>query len=284
MKIKLLTVILSLMLCMTAVPVIAADDAEGSSTEASEKTVTEEHPPRLVDDADLLRSDQEELLTEKLDRISSEGECDVAIVTVNSLGDKTSTEFADDFYDYSGYGMGDSDDGIMLVISIEERDWAITAHAFGIYAFTDAGQEYIMNKVTPLLIEGEYDGAFNKFADQCDDFIIQARNGEPYDSGSLPKWYTTKTLFFWIIPCLIASAVISSIHMRREKRNLRNVKRKAGARDYAGGTKLTAKSDRFLYKTVTRTLIVDDDELGNSGSSTHISSSGEVHGGSSGKF
>lgn len=269
MKRKIVTIIASLIFCMTlALPAAAMDG--------------EEHPPRLVDEAELLTNDEESSLADKLDAVSDKWQCDVAIVTVDSLGSKTATEFADDYFDYNGYGYGDNDDGIMLVISMENRDWAITTHAFGIEAFTDAGQEYIMNKVIPPLGNESYSSAFSIFADQCDDFLEKARAGEPYDSHNLPKESHAKLYILWIIPCLIAGAILAFVLTIKEKKSLKSVMKKAGAREYIGKVEINEKHDKFLYRNLDKVLIHDDDD--DSGSSTHVSSSGETHGGSSGKF
>lgn len=273
MRRKIFAVLLSLAFClMMAVPAAAAD---------TDAAAGEGHPLRLVDDGDLLTADEETTLIDKLDTVSEKWQCDVAVVTVNSLGNKTATEFADDFFDYNGYGMGDDADGIMLVISMETRDWAITTHAFGVEAFTDAGQEYIMDKVLTPLGEGSYAEAFDIFADQCDGFLEKAASGEPYDSHNLPGKPGKILYVLLIIPCLIGGILIALMLTMKEKKSLKSVMRRAGAREYIEGVELTGKSDRFLYRNLQRVLIEDDDD---SGSSIHISSSGEFHGGSSGKF
>lgn len=268
MKRKIITIIVSLIFCMTlALPAAAMDGGE--------------HPPRLVDEAELLTGDEESSLVDKLDAVSDKWQCDVTIVTVDSLGSKTATEFADDYFDYNGYGYGNNDDGIMLVISMENRDWAITTHAFGIEAFTDAGQEFIMNKVIPPLGNESYYEAFSIFADQCDDFLEKARAGEPYDSHNLPKESHAKLYILWIIPCLIAGAILAFVLTIKEKKSLKSVMKKAGAGEYIGKVEINEKHDKFLYRNLDKVLIRDDDD---GGSSTHLSSSGETHGGSSGKF
>ena len=99
--------------------------------------------PLLVDEASLLSASEEKVLLEKLEDISQKRKCDVAVVTVESLGNKSATAYADDFYDYNGYGYGVNDDGILLLISMEKRDWAITTYGFAKTAFTKSGQEYI---------------------------------------------------------------------------------------------------------------------------------------------
>lgn len=107
---------------------------------AAQSIPEERQAERLVDAAGLLSADDAAELLKKLDEISERQACDVVIVTVNSLEGKTPTAYADDFFDYTGYGYGENDDGILFLISMEERDWAISTYAFGVVAFTDAGQ------------------------------------------------------------------------------------------------------------------------------------------------
>lgn len=131
--------------------------------------------PLLVDEASLLSASEEKVLLEKLEDISQKRKCDVAVVTVESLGNKSATAYADDFYDYNGYGYGVNDDGILLLISMEKRDWAITTYGFAKTAFTKSGQEYMVEQFRPYLSDGDYSKAFLCFADLCDDFLEKRR-------------------------------------------------------------------------------------------------------------
>ncbi len=153
--------------------------------------------PRLVDEAALLSDSDAEALLGLLDEISERQQMDIVVVTVNSLQGASSMEYADDFYDYNGYGFGEERDGILFLISMEERDWYISTTGYGITVFTDAGLEYISERFLDDLSEGEYAAAFTTFAELCDDFITQADTGEPYDVGNLPKEP------FWLVGSLV---------------------------------------------------------------------------------
>ena len=81
-------------------------------------------------------------------RSASVSNVDVVIVTVASIEGKTATEYADDYFDYQGYGYGEKSDGILLLVGMKERVWAISTHgSLGISAFTDAGLDYIKEDV-----------------------------------------------------------------------------------------------------------------------------------------
>ena len=96
----------------------------------------------VVDDAELLTDSEESSLNETLKEISNRQNCQVVVVTTNSLDGKSTEAYADDYYDYNGYG----EDGIVLLVSMEDRDYWMSTHGFAIRAFTDAGIEYIQNK------------------------------------------------------------------------------------------------------------------------------------------
>ncbi|MCI8497354.1 MAG: TPM domain-containing protein, partial [Clostridiales bacterium] len=177
MKKQVFTALFALILCLVPAMTVFA-----------QTPIPEERAlPRLVDQGNLLSGSEEAKLLDKLDEISERQQCDVAVVTVDSLEGRTATAYADDFYDYNGYGQGNGDDGILLLVSIGDREWAISTYGYGITAFTDAGQSYMTDQFLPFLSDGDYYQAFDTFASLCDEFLTQAKSGEPYDSGNLPK-------------------------------------------------------------------------------------------------
>lgn len=243
---------------------------------------------RLEDDAMLLNDDQVESLRKKLDKISHETGVDVIIHTNYSLGNKTATEYADDYFDYNGFGLGKGYDGILFMLSMEERDWAISTHGFGIEVFTDKGQEYIMDKILDDLKDGNYYRAFDKFADFAEDFIIKAKEGKPYDVGNMPKAKITPAVVGASgLISLAGGAVVGKGRVASLAATHKTMSRRRNASAYQSGiANLISNDDRFVNKTLTRVPIPREtsSSRGSGGSSTHTSSSGRSHGGSSGKF
>lgn len=241
--------------------------------------------PRVVDDAGLLSNDEKEDLQTMLNEISERQQVDVVVVTVPSLGGATSMDFADDFYDSNGYGFGAEYDGILLLISTEEREWYIGTTGFGITAITDAGMEYIAEKFLDDLSDGNYAAAFTTYAEQCDAFITQARTGEAYDVGNFPK----KPVGFFEFLCSLAGGfVISLIITGIMSSKLKSVRSQAEADQYikSGSMEVTQMSDLYLYTHVDRREKpkVEPSSRSGGGSSTHRSSSGRRHGGGGGRF
>ena len=236
--------------------------------------------PYVVDSADLISNDEE--LNDRLDQIGEKYNMDLVIVTVDSLGDKTATEFADDFYDYNGY----FDDGILFLISMEARDWAISTKGYGITVFTDYGQKYILNKMKSDFGDNDFKAAFDTFADQCEAFLAQAENGEPYDVDNKVNEPATAVDYLIVVGVaaaigLVIAIIITTIFVHQ----LKSVDFQDNANSYFKNSSLniTQNNDIFLYKTLNKTKR-ESSSSGGGGSSTHTSSSGSTHGGSSGKF
>jgi uncharacterized protein len=276
---KIISVLVLAFVFCLSLPMTESNSAEtGSSAIPATR-----QKPRLVDDAGLLSAAAKTELLAKLNEISARQKCDVVVVTVKSLGGKTSEAYADDYYDYNGYGMGSGHDGILLLISMADRDWAITTHGFGIPAFTDAGQAYIFGKFKPDLSAGNYAIAFNRFADLCDDFLTQAKTGKPYDTNNMPGqigfWQELRNLFLF---CLPIGAFLAFFITGIMKKSLKSVRMQAAANSYMreGSLNITDERDVFLNKVVSKRA----KPKSSGGSRTHSSSSGRSHGGSSGKF
>ena len=256
---------------------------ENNQSEQNSQIPNERLLPRLVDDADLLDTSEEEELENELDEISERQQFDVVVVTVNSLEGKTPQDYADDFYDYNGYGYGSDHDGVLLLVSMEDRDWYMSTTGYGITAITDAGREYISDQFVSYLSDGEYLKAFETYAKLCDEFVTQADTGEAYDSGNMPKGEYAWVLYLGIaIPVGLLIALIIVECMRRQ---LKSVRMQNSAANYVkkGTMVIDGKYSHFLYAQTTRRK-KPEPSTSSSGSSTHVSSSGTTHGGGGGKF
>lgn len=272
---------LLLSFCILAIPVCAQGNSSVSSDTGAESD--QNHPARLVDGAGLLSEEEGQKLGAQLDEISTRQQCDVVIVTVSSLDGRSASAYADDYYDYNGYGMGSGDDGILFLIAMSERKWAISTYGFGITAFTDAGQEYIIDQLHSDLSEGNYYDAFETFARQADDFLTQAENGEAYDTGHLPV--TAADVGMCIVVGLIAGFILALVRVFIMKSQMKTVYSRAAASGYLLNDSIHFQehSDHLVRKTVNKVYVKPKESSGG-GSSVHTSSSGRSHGGSSGSF
>ncbi len=223
--------------------------------------------PRLVDTADLLNPTEELALSAKLDTISEQYQMDVVIVTTDSTDDKSAMEFADDYYDYNGYRQ----DGVLLLISMEYRDWWISTTGKAINAIHDSAIEDIEDRILEDLSNGFYAEAFDAFIDKCEYYIDGAINGFPFDFG------------FNLIVALVVGFVAALIVTLIMKGQLKSVRCQSAASSYVkeGSFCLTQSYEMFLYRQISRTR---KETNSSGGSSTHRSSSGRSHGGGGGRF
>lgn len=246
---------------------------------------------RLVDEADLLSDYEEGDLLAYLNEISERQQFDVAVVTVNSLDGKSAEAYADDFYDYNGFGMGEDADGALLLVCMGTREWHVSTTGYGITAITDAGLDYMSEEFLPYLSDGEYLDAFMTYAQLCDEFVTQAREGEAYDVSNMPEGASSSSVSSvasWLVHIVLAvilGFVLAFIPMSGMKRQLKSVQRQNTASSYVkyGSVNISEQRDQFLYHTVHRSAKPKSNS-GGGGSSTHVGSSGRSHGGGGGRF
>jgi uncharacterized protein len=242
--------------------------------------------PRVYDCADLLTDDEESSVTLTLDTLSEQYKCSIAILTTDSHNGSIQ-EYADDYFDYNGFCSEYNDNGILFMLSMEDREWAISTSGDAQYAVTDYGQEYMTERMLPYLREGAYYDAFCSYAGTCDYFLDLYSKGTPYDVGYEPP-KTAADYRRYAIISIVIGIIVGAIPIFVMKSGLNNVKMASGAAGYSrGGVQLTVKEDLFINKTLTKTARPKENESrsGSSGGSTlHTSSSGHSHGGSHGHF
>lgn len=225
-------------------------------------------PVRLVDDAGLLSAGDSAELLSALDAASEKTGMDIVVVTVKDLGGKSAEAFADDYFDYNGYGMGTERSGILLLVSIGTGDVWISTRGHAIDVFTDSTIDYILDSIFDDLVDGNYYSAFSHYAELCVSSTVKA----PFKVGSR------------ILSSLVIGFVIALISTSVMKGKLKTVKNQVNASQYTvpGSLYLTDSRDIFLYHTVNR--VRKAEQQSSSGSTTHISSSGARHGGGGRKF
>ena len=265
MKKKLLTLVFAaVLLIVLAVPCFAEE-------------------ARCVDNAGLLSDAQMLSVCAKLDEISIKHGVDITVLTTPSTYGDDVSAYADSFYDNSDWGQGDRRDGIMLMISMAERDWYISTCGRGIDAVTDYGISYIGQQIVGELSEGDYAAAFEHFADVCGQMLTQEASGEAYDiDNKVDEKHGFN--FEGGLVSLFIGAITALFPTKIMKDDLKSVNNQVKASNYIkqGSLNLTNKSDTFLYRHVATVPIVHEDSGG--GSSTHVSMGGMTHGGGGGKF
>lgn len=230
------------------------------------------------DQAELLTAEEVEALNETCQEIAEKHEVGVSIVTVEDFGGGDMKEWQRRLYEEYEFGAGDSDSGVMLAVSMSERDWGMVAFGDAQSVFTTYCRERIAGAFLDDLSEGNYYDSFSTYLELCDEFMTAAEEGNPYSEEEPYKEGMP-------IPVIIGAAFLISllvsllIVMSWKKSMNTRVQQNAAAMYFEEESfALTKNTDMFLYHTVSRRAKPKDN------GSSHSGSMHSDHSGTSGKF
>lgn len=237
---------------------------------------------RVSDGADMLMRDEESTLSSSISSIAQTYDFDVVIVTVNDLGGKSAMNYADDYFDYNGYGLGSNRDGILLLISASRDYWISTSGSGQSIITDDYGIEKLKAFIQPLLSDDNYYGACEKFVSMTEEFLSAYASGNPYGDGN--EYKEPVDYIFWEIIALVVAILTGVIVVSSMKKKMAPPKCQSAASSYVKKDtfQLTESSDIFLYSTLAKTP--RPKQTSSSGGGGHIGSSGSSHGGGGGRF
>ena len=198
--------------------------------------------PRLYDGADLLSDSEEAEILAMLDTATEKYNAEFIIATVDNVGEDQIDEFDDYYYDNGGYGIGDSRDGVLLIVSMKDRDYRILSNGFCSDAVTASDIDRIGEDVASYLSIEEYAEAFRVFIERCDYEINGEINGYPFAAG--------KSLIISLVIGFVVAFVVTGIW----RGQLKSVRQQEGAAAYTkkNSMNITKATDLYLYRTVSR--------------------------------
>ena len=225
MKRKLLTMLLVVMLCVSLT--ISASAASGAD---------------IYDEADLLSSAEETQIAEKLSKIGEQFDAQIVIMTVPTSDGSIDT-FVEDVYDSMNMGYGENQNGVLLLVCMDSREYRILSNGYAGEAIGMDQIDAISEAIVSDLSDGDYANAFIVFADQCTYYLDGYLNGFPFNAG--------KNLVVALIIGVVAGVIVAFIL----KKQLKSVRQQKQANVYikSGSMQITASRDLFLYRDVTRT-------------------------------
>lgn len=253
-------------------------DNSGEVTETQTPEQTGVDMKYIFDNSDLLTFDEWEKLEARAADISQRHGCGVY---VDFVDDFTEYGYGNDVYKttYQLYhanelGMGDDRDGIIILLSMAERDYAM--FVYGTYAetaFNSYGQEKLEKAFLGNFKEDDWYGGVSNYLSTCDEYLTRADAGKPVrESPAL-----------LIAIAVVASCLLSGAICLFLKRSMKTVHQKVEANEYVapGGLQLSKQYDRYTHTTEVRSKISSSDDSSSSGTS---SCSGGGGSGRSGKF
>lgn len=222
--------------------------------------------PYVVDDAGLLTSAEIAQLEERSAQFYIDTGMELVIVTAESLDGKTAMAYADDYFD-ANYG----ENGILLLIAMQEREWHISTTGTAIEAFNEVDLMGMEDGIMKYLPDGKYFKTFDRFQSDAEYY---------WNNEEISDFEASLVIG---LPVGLVVALIAILIMRGTM-NTKTSQRAAAEYQVDGSFNLRKHQDLFLYSRVTKTAKPKDTDSGSSGSSVHTSSSGRSHGGRGGKF
>ena len=251
-------------------------DSTGVNTEAQAEEQPAADMNYIFDLTDQLSFDEWAKLEARAEEISLRHGCGVYVAFVEDFtkyyGGNDVYKTTYQLYHSNELGMGENRDGIIILLSMDDRDYAMFVYGKNAeYAFNKYGQEQLEDAFLGYFGDNDWYGGASHYLDTCDEYLTLAEEGDPVRKNPLPMYLIV----------VAASCVISGIICLVMKGKLRTVHKKVEANEYvaAGGLTLTKQYDRYTHTTETRRKIHDDSDSGSTSSCSGGGGSGR-----SGKF
>ncbi|MEA4994482.1 MAG: TPM domain-containing protein [Oscillibacter sp.] len=256
----------------------------------------------VTDAAGLLTDAERGELNDRAEELAAQYQCAVYIVTLEDMeemGTSDAYDLATAVYTEYDLGYGEEKSGLLLLLSMAERDYALIAYGYGNTAFTDYGKDVLLDEdVLPLLGEDAYYEGFSAYLDTAGEYLSMARDGKPFDVENAPGYNETDGSYgvtarpkydegefavrlgaVILLPLLLAGGIC--LYWKRQM-NTAVSARTADRYIPSDGFRLTGQQDTFLYRTETRRRIENHSSGGGHAGGTSMRSGG--FSGRSGKF
>ncbi len=235
--------------------------------------------PHVKDPLGLFTQEEAQTLEAMIEEIVTEYAFDTVIVTTDDTEGKTSRDFADDYFEYGGYGIGEDRSGILLLINREESEVWFSTRGKGLDYFPESELDSQVEELVSYLGDSEDEKANYK---GCENFLLNVKyicrsNTLGYGGKMLVMLGSPFTYFIALIMAFIGT-LIKTLGSKG------SVVVDNSTYEEDNAFKLTDKKDIYLRENTIRRKIEKEDNNGSSSGGTHKSSSGATHGGGGGKF
>ncbi len=240
------------------------------------------HLNYVTDFAGLLTDQQISELQHGALELSERYDFGVYIVTMDDFTRRTSARdiesAAEEVYLHNELGEGSNQSGLLLLLSMEDRDWGLFAFGYGNTAFTDYGKDYLSKEFLDDFKHDDWFDGFEDYQELCDQMLSEARSGSPVDVDHTPA--PPHARLYGIVACTVLGVLVAVLVAFLLKRQLKSVAHGTQAEAFVagGGLKLTNQHDRYTHTTQSRVYDPPQKSSGSGGTTTR-SSGGSSAGG-----
>ena len=263
---------------------------------------------RVFDQAGLFSETEIIQLEEKIAQCRKSTKMDVVIVSAYTDGERSAEEYADDYYDYGGFGVGKKASGVLLLYYMDGPgqpggECYISTAGTMINMLTDERIESILDDVYGDLGNRDFAGATEHFLEDVKVYVKEGVESGQYtydrDTGEIVRYHSIR-LYEVAIAVVIAGILAGSVCLDIKKRyamkqSSREVSNSLQAYRADCAFCFSVAGDKMVNKYVRSVPIPRNTSSGSGGrghsgsssagrSTIHTSSSGRSHGGGGRRF
>ena len=280
----------------------------GSMTVWADQTGAVSGQPRVFDQAGLFSETEIIQLEEKIAQCRKSTKMDVVIVSAYADGERSAEEYADDYYDYGGFGVGKKASGVLLLYYMDGPgqpggECYISTAGTMINMLTDERIESILDDVYGDLGNRDFAGATEHFLEDVKAYVKEGVESGQYtydrDTGEIVRYHSIR-LYEVAIAMVIAGISAGSVCLDIKKRyamkqSSREISNSLQAYRADCAFCFSVAGDKMVNKYVRSVPIPRNTSSGSGGrghsgsssagrSTIHTSSSGSSHGGGGRRF
>lgn len=280
----------------------------GSMAVWADQTGAVSGQPRVFDQAGLFSETEIIQLEEKIAQCRKSTKMDVVIVSAYADGERSAEEYADDYYDYGGFGVGKKASGVLLLYYMDGPgqpggECYISTTGTMINMLTDERIESILDDVYGDLGNRDFAGAAEHFLEDVKAYVKEGVESGQYtydrDTGEIVRYHSIR-LYEVAIAMVIAGISAGSVCLDIKKRyamkqSSREVSNSLQAYRADCAFHFSVAGDKMVNKYVRSVPIPKNTSSGSGGrghsgsssagrSTIHTSSSGSSHGGGGRRF
>lgn len=280
----------------------------GSMAVWADQTGAVSGQPRVFDQAGLFSETEIIQLEEKIAQCRKSTKMDVVIVSAYADGERSAEEYADDYYDYGGFGAGKKASGVLLLYYMDGPgqpggECYISTAGTMINMLTDERIESILDDVYGDLGNRDFAGATEHFLEDVKAYVKEGVESGQYtydrDTGEIVRYHSIR-LYEVAIAMVIAGILAGSVCLDIKKRyamkqSSREISNSLQAYRADCAFHFSVAGDKMVNKYVRSVPIPRNTSSGSGGrghsgsssagrSTIHTSSSGSSHGGGGRRF
>ena len=280
----------------------------GSMAVWADQTGAVSGQPRVFDQTGLFSETEIIQLEEKIVQCRKSTKMDVVIVSAYAEGERSAEEYADDYYDYGGFGVGKKASGVLLLYYMDGPgqpggECYISTAGTMINMLTDERIESILDDVYGDLGNRDFAGATEHFLEDVKAYVKEGVESGQYtynrDTGEIVRYHSIR-LYEVAIAMVIAGILAGSVCLDIKKRyamkqSSREVSNSLQAYRADCAFCFSVAGDKMINKYVRSIPIPRNTSSGSGGrghsgsssagrSTIHTSSSGRSHGGGGRRF